>query len=165
MDDAQRLVKCSQCGELHDLRNMEVAYALPDAYFELTEEEREARGSATPDFCQLDERYFVRSVAPVPVIGEERPYCWGIWVEVSHSDFLTIHRTWNDADVSEMPRMGASVANALPEYESALGLGGEIELRADSRPFFFVLDESRFKDDQRSGVRAEDVTRYHHHVA
>jgi len=144
---------------------MEVAYALPDAYFRLSEDERNRRGRATSDFCQLDDRYFIRSVIPVPVYDRDQIYCWGVWAEVSTEGFHTAYDTWNDDDVSHIPRIPCALANAVPEYEHSLGLAGELELRSDTRPFFYLSEPSRFTDDQRNGVTTNDTLRYYHHVA
>jgi hypothetical protein len=148
MEPESKLVKCSQCGEEHDLIDMEVAFGMPDDYFNLNDEDREARGKITNDFCQLDERYFVRSVIPVPVIGWTEIYCWGVWVELSKDDFFNAYDTWKDDDVSHIPKLRGKLANDLPEYENAILMEGKIELKNDSRPFFYVSEELELKSDQ-----------------
>lgn len=162
--DDDQFVKCSQCDELHNVLDIEKAFGLPDEYFDLSKEEREKRGKSSSDFCQFDSRYFIRSVTPIPVLDREGDYCWGTWVEVSASDFFTAHDTWNDDDVSHIPRLEAKLANHIPEYEESLGLAGVIELRADSRPLFYISDASRFRQDQIHGITIEDTLRYFHNV-
>jgi len=159
------LIRCPQCGELHDPQDMEVAYGFPDAYFRLSETERSRRGEASSDFCRLDDRYFIRSVIPVPVGAGGQIYCWGVWAEVAEQGFFTAYDTWNDDDVSHIPRIPGVLANAVPEYESSLGLTGELELHSERRPSFYLTEPSRFTDDQRNGVTVEDILRYYHYVA
>ncbi len=157
-------IRCSHCGELHDIGEIEASFELPDAYFELSDEERESRGILKGDFCQLDERYFIRSLIPVPVLGQEDEYCWGVWVELSKSDFLIAWDNYDEEDVSSIQKMEATLANDVFEYEGSLGLEGDFQLNPDMRPFFFITQESRFKDDQLNGITLEDTIRYFHQL-
>ena len=165
MNDTSQLVKCSHCGEMHDPAAMEVAFGQPDDYFALAQDAREQRGQIGSDFCRLDGRYFIRCVAPIPVVDSEQNYSWGIWVEISKDDFRTAQKTWEDDDVSHIPRIDAKLANSLREYKDSKGLKGEIELRSDSRPFFYILQNSRFQQDQNNGITNDDISRYYHYFA
>lgn len=162
---AGALVRCSQCGHLHDIRDSEVSFRFPDDYAELPEIERDKRAKATPDFCQLDQRFFIRCVAPVPVLDGGREYCWGVWVEIAEADFRLAYATWDDEDVSHIPRLQARLANAVPEYKNAKGLRGEIALKPDRRPVLCIIQDSAFRDDQLNGVTRQDTLRYYHYVA
>lgn len=165
MNSESGVVKCSQCGEKHDLIDMEVAFGMPDDYFGLEEDERNSRGKITSDFCQLDDRYFVRSVIPIPVLDRTEIYCWGIWVELSKDDFEKTYNTWEDADVSHVPKLMGKLANDLHEYENIIGIEGELQLKADSRPFFYITKESALRSDQTDGITVDDTARYYHYIA
>jgi len=165
MERESKLVKCSQCGEEHDLIDMEVAFGMPDDYFHMAEEDREERGKISNDFCQLDERYFVRSIIPVPVLDRDEIYCWGVWVELSKDDFFKAYDTWEDDDLSHMPKLSGKLANDLPEYKNATYLEGKLELKNESRPFFYVTEESGLMMDQASGITVDDTARYYHYIA
>jgi len=75
MTSSDQFVKYSQCDELHNVMDIERSFRLPDAYFALSYEERSARGKPSDDFRQLNSRYFIRSVAPIPVLDREGVYC------------------------------------------------------------------------------------------
>lgn len=165
MTDDGNSVACSECGAAHDIGEIEVAYGLLDDYFMLSREQREARGRANSDFCQLDNRFFVRSVIPVPLPEPDRYYCWGVWVELPRENCRIAYDTWEDEDVSRIPRLKGKLANGLREYENSKGLLGELELRPDSHPFFYIVEESRLMHDLHSGITAEDAVRYYHQIA
>jgi len=165
VNDNNHLVKCPQCGDEHELFDMEVAFGMPDDFFALPEDERNDRGKISDDFCQLGDRYFVRSVIPIPVNDRTEIYCWGVWIEVTEDDFFTTFNTWEEDDVSHIPRLAGTLANELPGYEDTVSLRGELELKSDSRPFFHVSEESKLKADQSSGITTNDAARYYHHVA
>jgi hypothetical protein len=74
-------LKCARCGEEHEL--LEIAFGLPDDYSLVPPGEQAARGMATDDLCMLDSRCFIRGVLPLPVWGEGREYCFGVWAEVT----------------------------------------------------------------------------------
>ena len=158
-------VRCPQCGDEHDLVDMEVAFGMPDDFFSLAEGERNSRGKISDDFCQLDDRYFVRSVIPVPVKDRAGIYCWGVWVELNKDDFFKTYDTWDEDDVSHIPKLAGKLANALPDYENTISLSGELQLKSDSRPFFYVSEDSNLKTDQSTGITTSDAARYYHHVA
>ena len=157
--------KCATCGEWHDVDRMEVAFSSPDAYLAIPKEERDSRVKLNADFCSIDDRrFFVRGVIPVPVPARDRDYCWGVWAEVNEADFRAIVETWNAKDVSGLEPIHGIVANAVPEYEGALGLKLQLHLKADSRPFMYVTEESDFRQDQVVGVSLADLDRYFHYI-
>ncbi|MDX1605697.1 MAG: DUF2199 domain-containing protein [Candidatus Competibacterales bacterium] len=165
MNSDPKNVICPECGQEHSPMDMEAAFEMPDDYFYLDENERKNRGKISSDFCQLDERYFVRSVIPIPVTDQVNNYCWGVWVELSKDDFLKVFDTWEEDDVTHIPKLKGKLANDLPEYESTIDLEGELELRSDTRPLFYVIKESRLKRDQENGVTTDDTARYYHYFA
>jgi len=96
------------------------------------------------------------------VLEREQNYGWGVWIEISESDFKNVVRTWDDEDVSHIPRFPGRIANAVSQYSYSLGLLGDIELHAEHRPFFYVTEESMFRDDQNNGITEQDVIKYIH---
>jgi hypothetical protein len=144
---------------------MEVSFGMPDDFFKLSEKERIDRGKITNDFCQLDKRYFIRSIFPIPVLDRSINYCWGVWVELSKEDFTTAYDTWDDVDVSRIPRLKGILANVLSEYIDLTAVKGELELRSDSRPLLLVSEKSKFFSDQNNGITIDDTIRYYHYIA
>jgi len=157
-------VRCSQCGEEHDLSEMEPSFAYPDAYFEVPEEQRAkcitfaGGGAACTIRCaeEFAERHFLRALLPIPVRGEDDAFCWGVWVEVSESDFARSH----EQSYGEELAFDATLANEIPGIAPSLGLAGELQLVEPSLlPPFLLTEESDHPlvDEQRDGVYPERV--------
>lgn len=154
-------VPCERCGEQHDIEALEPSLMRPNAYLAVPEAERGRRTKATNDFCVVDdgtdasERWFVRGLLPFPVLGVERPCCWGIWCEVSAQDFEAIKRLWNDPDQCRHPPFVAKVANDLDGYPSTAGLRGALSFRDPKQIPYFELSpdvEHPIVREVRSGV-------------
>ena len=144
---------------------MEVSFSSPDAYLDIPQDQREERVKLNADFCTIDEsRFFVRGVIPIPVPERDRDYCWGVWAKLTKEDFKIVADTWNDEDVSGLDPLVGVVANAVPEYQDAMGLTLQIHLKSDTRPFMYIAEESEFRRDQNSGVTLADLDRYFHYI-
>ena len=87
--------RCPDCGELHS-GSPSFAYAKPSYFFDVPEEQREARIQLSDDLCRIspaaDEEggetfYFIRVTLDVPIHGAEDPFCWGVWVSQSEESF------------------------------------------------------------------------------
>src|SRR5262245_23958948 len=129
------LVRCVICGKEHALEEAEIAYTYPDAYLEISADQREARADTHPDFCCLDrERFFVRCLIPIPLLDLPRIYRWGVWAEVEKDTFGEIVQTWRASDQESLPRLIGTIANEISYYGRTLGLRVELERRTDSRP-------------------------------
>lgn len=165
METGSNTASCPQYGKEHEVDQMEVSVGMPDDFFALTEEERIDRGKITSDFCQLDKRYFVRSLIPIPVLERSQNYRWGVWVELSKEDFTTAYDTWDDEDVSQIPGLKGNLANILSEYKNLTAVKGELELKSDSRPLCFASEKSKLFSDQNNGITADDTISYYHYIA
>ena len=162
MTGDSELIECSQCGEMHRIQDAEIGYGLPDEYSALSENERADRGKASSDFCILDDRHFIRAVLRVPVKGRDQDYGWGVWIEISKEDFGAAVETWNDTDVSHLPKIQGKLANAVNQYRVSMGLSGELELHAEHRPLFRITEDSEFGNDQLEGITETDILSYIH---
>jgi len=151
-------LRCSTCGEEHDLDSGEIGYDLPDDYFALSAEERTARGKANTDLCELDGRHFIRGVLPIPVLGENRSFGWGVWAEVSPDAFRRYYELYSNPDQgSERPFPGA-LANSLPGYPETLGLLLSVQMvSAEDRPTLTVTSEHPLRGEQLGGIYPERV--------
>jgi hypothetical protein len=143
---------------------MEPSFERPDAYWAIPEAERPQRTLVGKSDCRIrdladtERRYFLRVMLPVPIRGEERACNWGIWVEVSASDFKTAWGRWEDpAQASEPPFPGV-LANSVGGYPSTLGLPGLVQLTGPLTPPEFSFDrdvDHAFVREQREGVFPE----------
>jgi hypothetical protein len=156
-------VLCSSCGIEHDLSDLEPSFERPDAYFEIPCEERAARSWNADTMCVLHDpdapdRHFLRVVLPIPVRGEERWFCWGVWVEVTEADLTTVYDHWNDPDQANRPPFPARLANGLLDMPPTLGLEGSVRLTSPTTvPSFALAPECDhpLAVDQREGVYPE----------
>jgi hypothetical protein len=56
-------VKCSKCGQYHDIYNAEISFKYPDAYGLLGKDERGTRTKIDDNFCKIDQSdYFVKAL-------------------------------------------------------------------------------------------------------
>jgi hypothetical protein len=157
--------QCAKCGTTHDAANLEPSFSAPDAYYEVPEAERAQRTYLTQDTCgvrdlaDVDRRYFLRAVMPVPVRGESRPCHWGVWVEVSLGTKKRVDELWDDPDQSLEPALPAHLGNEIREYPRSLGLEGTLQLSGPkTRPQFVVAPtDHTLVNAQTTGVWPEIV--------
>jgi hypothetical protein len=159
-------VRCSQCGEEHDLSDLEPCFDRPDAYFEIPREERGRRTWNAASLCVLwgegdePDRHFLRVVLPIPVRGEADAMCWGVWVEVAEADFETVHDRWSDPAQAAAPPFPGRLANAFRDMPPTVGLPGSVRLTGPRTvPAFELAPELAhpLAVEQREGVFPERV--------
>ena len=157
-------MRCATCGEEHDWDTMEPSYERPDAYWAVPEAERAYRTLAGKSDCRIrdladtERRYFLRVMLPIPIRGEGRNCNWGIWVEVSASDFKTAWDRWDDADQAGEAPFPALLANSVAGYPETAGLPGMVRLTGPTTTPDFTFDDGvdhPFAREQREGVFPE----------
>ena len=158
------MIRCSHCGEEHDIFSIEPRYTRPDAYLQIPVDEREFRSRCGDDWCRLrdqarkQEQFFLRATLPVEVLGETRQLHWGVWVEVTQPVYQRVMDLWDEPAQSAEPPLHATLANELSNYPSTLGLEGSLHLKDPSTaPSFWLrkdLDHLLARE-QRSGVYPE----------
>jgi hypothetical protein len=158
------MIRCSQCGEEHDIFGIEPRYGRPDAYLRVPIDEREFRTRCGDDWCRLrdragnQEQFYLRVTLPVEVLGERRQLHWGVWVEVTQSVYERVMDLWDDTNQAAEPPLPGTLANELPDYPSTLGLRGSIQLSGPSTAPRFFLEKQMdhlLAREQRSGVYPE----------
>lgn len=162
-------VACATCGQVHPLDKSELTFKLPDEVFGLSDSEREQRCKTSSDIVRLDgERFFVRGILPLKVVGRELPYNLGVWVEVLPETFGRIYDRWDDEDQAQEPRLPGLLANSVPFHPSTIGLPVAIQLTGPkSRPEFYIApvehtlygEQVRGIDEHRSIEYSDPVAR------
>lgn len=148
--------RCPSCPQTHH-GFPALAYNLPDAIFMLSAEERERSAVISSDLCILnDERYFIRCVLAVAVLGYEDEFEYGPWVEINAEDFSR-YSVWFNLGVSPGWRsISGRIANALAgNRPTTLEIRCRVILPDDdeSRPFVQVSEESHpLFDEQTHGM-------------
>ena len=168
-------VRCATCGEESDLLAMEPSYGRPDAYFEVPEDQREYLTSFSNDDGRIrnaddsERRHFLRVLLSIPIRGEQRDVAWGVWVEVSPSDWERAYELWDDPKQAKQPPFPGTLANTLRGYEGTLGLPGRVRLTGPTTAPLFELAADvahPLAREQREGVFGERVVEWvsaHHH--
>ena len=150
---------CSTCGEVHEGMPSFGADA-PLSYYEVPEAERAVRCDLGSDDCVIDGKYFfVRGRIEIPVVGEEDPFSWGVWVSLSEQS----HRDWvkhfNVAQRSQCgPYFGWLNAWLKPNPDT-INLKTHVHLRNDGiRPFIELEPTDHpLAVEQRQGISRERV--------
>lgn len=153
-------IDCPTCGEAHDLSDMDMSFARPDAYFAVRPSRREERWVLNPDLAALDgERFFVRGLVELPVRGGEHPFRWGAWARVSEAAFRRYEALWDDPERDREPPFVGALASQLPGYPQTLGLPVTVRLGGGTRRPTFTVDDAAhpLAAEQRQGVYLERV--------
>jgi hypothetical protein len=148
-------MRCPQCGEEHDVGEMELGFGAPDAYFKVPEAEREARVDLTSETCSIDgERFFIRGVLEIPVRGREEGFGLGLWAQTSRDNFDRYVRLSSDEEQGEEPPFVGAIANDIAGQPSLLGLPVTVQMEsAVQRPSLWVADPTHpLAADQRTGI-------------
>lgn len=162
--------KCSGCGEIHDIENMDIVFDYPDEMSHMSEDMRSERCAYTSDICVIDmERYLIRGVVHMTVLEDKRYWGIGAWAQVSEKNFLRYKELWSDAKQGLEPPFKATFANLMPtdDYPSTLGMSCEVQLTdADSRPRIILTDMNHMlAKEQRDGIASAKVIHLLHRFA
>ncbi len=92
---------CSKCGEEHLGVPLSFAADFPDAYANLTDAERAEHAECSSDQCIINNGTFsVRGLIEIPIKGQDTPFLWGVWANVSLEDFIEIQESWHEEEES-----------------------------------------------------------------
>ncbi len=147
--------RCAICGQ--DCEELEPGFRRPDAVFAVPAEERAGRVRESDDLVSIDEQvFFIRCVAPVPVIGREEPFAWGFWVRVSREHFEEYRRFFDVDPPRDHPGFQGTIANQTRLLPPTLGLPVHVHLgRGRHRPRLMLLDERHeLTQQQNRGITA-----------
>jgi hypothetical protein len=105
---------CAVCGEVHtDLPD--IGFAWPDHYFDVPENEREARIEGTSDACSVDKEHcFVRGAILIPIKNEDRSFGLGVWVSLKPENYEAYLANLDSSDIG--PFFGW-LCNTIPFYD------------------------------------------------
>ncbi|WP_263419539.1 DUF2199 domain-containing protein [Terriglobus albidus] len=136
---------CSTCGETHQEIPFSFAADFPDPVASFSREEFENRVVAGSDQCILDgKNFFLRGLIEIPILGQDEPFLWGVWVTLWERDFDEISDCWEEAGREDHhgPFKGR-IANKMGMVPDPFNLPVTVRLqRVGQRPVFFVDDPS-----------------------
>lgn len=171
-DEQQFKYICHCCGQV--VRGApSFSYAFPNLYFDVPEDEREARVLANSDLCVIKPgagaetqatNYFIRVVLEIPILGATEPFTWGVWVSQSQESFEAYVKTMGE-DQSDQSSFGCLSVD-LPHYnQTPIGANLEhleCEVRWQSkgkRPKIYLREsEHALAQDQMNGIDWDKAT-------
>lgn len=119
--------KCRSCGESH--RGLfDLAYFCPDYWSGAEEYEpnravRESTNFLSEDFCVLDgEQYFARCVLPLPLVGSDEHFGFGVWSSLSKASFDAYLEHFEDGGYPPGTQWFGWFSNRLKGYPDTLNL-------------------------------------------
>jgi hypothetical protein len=134
----------------------EFGHRRPLDYFRVLESERAVRIKESDDLCVIDEKLFlVRAHLPIMVIDDPVPFGWGLWAQVSETDFRRYVSLW-DVDGSKEPPMAGLLSAEFKQYMPLYRHPVDLFLgRADKRPRIRLRPSSnRMYREQEEGITA-----------
>ncbi len=154
--------KCSDCDELHSIRNIELTFRRPDEIASMSDEDVISRCRNNDDIYILDdERYFVRAVIPLPIIDTGENYCIGAWAELSERDFQITYDRWDDEDQADELPMNAKLSNSIPLNSDTFESEVLFKLTsAQSRPNIILSGNDPLANEQENGISLHRAAEY-----
>jgi hypothetical protein len=149
---------CSVCGEVHEEPMLDIRMGLPEAVFELSDEERQRRAEIADDSGILrspeGEHYYVRGLLEIPIPSLERYFGYGAWIEVDAQSYGRLRELWNNERGQDEPPFPGKLANELAPYEETVDLPVMLQLReVELLPTVELVETGHpLRADQRAGI-------------
>jgi hypothetical protein len=151
---------CGICYEWHDNLPMSYSVRAPMAVAVIPEHQLDRRVIFTLDQCIIDGRdFYLRGRIPVPIIGMEQPFIWGVWARISKEDFTRANDMWKVPGRENEPPFRGWLDSAIPFYGDTLNLALRVWTQVvGRRPSFELLDSTHpVAREQQDGVSMQRV--------
>lgn len=157
--------RCHRCDREHE-GLPDIAFAKPDPFFDVPEDEREARVWATSDLCVIDrERFFIRGVLSLPIVDGEpgASFGFGVWVSQKKENFETYVANYESAEIGPFfgwlsTRISYYAEDTFCLKTMAHFLGGTLRPRIELEP-----TEHPLSVDHRQGITLAKAWEIAHH--
>lgn len=126
----------------------------------ITPESERTNSLLTNNHCILrGQDYFVRGCLEIPVIGEEEPFIWGVWVSLSRKNFEREKSLAKDPKRVEEPPYVGWFCSRVPVYPDTLLLKARVHSRpVGTRPAVELQrTDHPLAVEQRSGISVDRV--------
>ena len=146
------------------------AFAAPEAYFQVPEDERERRVRMTDDSCIIDgQQFFVRGLVELPIIGSGDKFAWSVWISISEEDYVRSGEIWEQLGRESEPPQQGRLSNFVPIYPDTLDLKTKVHTRPVGQRPYVELEPSEhpLSREQREGIsraRVEEIKAKLHHL-
>jgi len=151
---------CGVCGERHEVLPLSYSVKAPNAVTAVPLEDLEKRVVITRDQCVIDGRdFYLRGRIPVPIIGLDEPFIWGVWAEISPKNFLRSNEVWHIEGREREPAFPGWLNNELFLFGNTINLEVSVQTqKVGWRPHFTVVDQNHpLAIDQRNGMTLKRV--------
>jgi len=145
---------CSSCGQNHT-GSPSFSFASP-IYFEALSDDDKKKNKLDADLCAInDHDFFIRAVLEIPIIGQDEPFAWGVWVSQSRDNFQYYVEHFNE-DLSGRDTFGY-FSNRLPYYQDTLELKCRVIFQSKSKRPMIHLEETdhELSVDFHQGINME----------
>lgn len=151
---------CSVCGERHEVLPLSYSVKAPHAVTAIPLDELEKRVVMTRDQCVIDGRdFYLRGRIPIPVIGLDEPFIWGVWAEISPKNFLRSNELWHLEGREREPAFPGWLNNELFLFGNTINLEVSVQTqKVGWRPHFIIADRKHpLAIEQLEGITLQRV--------
>ena len=156
-------LKCKACGKSHAGVDFTCERDCPDTYADLDEDECYWRAVIGSDQCVIDsECFFVKGILEIPIIGNDEPFTWGVWVSVDQETFNEISSIWELENQEEHGPYSGRLANNLPLYSETLDLRIRLITQPPGMRPLIVVDEAHhiLGMQQKTGITQDEAVEF-----
>ena len=157
--------KCDSCDEWHTGPCLDFSYDEP--YYWRKEYKtvngapgRRQRTFLTGDYCAIDdEHFFVRGFIPLPIVGTNETFNWGVWGSLSRENFDTVLEMDDNPKAAELPPMFSWLSSKIAEYPETLSLKMYAHMQPGNQRPWFELEPSPhpLAQEYKSGILPEKI--------
>lgn len=119
----------------------------------------------TDDICVLDEaHFFINGCLELPIIGEDDPFIWNVWVSLSADNFFKVIDLWDEPARVDLGPMFGWLSTDLPIYPDTINLKTNVHMRGVGLRPLIELEPTNhpLAMEQRNGItrsRVDDIFR------
>ena len=131
--------RCNSCDQIHE-GVPTFGFDMPAIAHWIPQAERPTRVELGSDDCVVDrERFFVRGCLEITVEGESDPFVWGVWVDLSQSDFDQWAKAFHLKKRDNVGPFAGYLGSQLPGYPDTFNQHVVMHLRdKGTRPYIEV---------------------------
>jgi hypothetical protein len=155
---------CATCGERHT-GLFDIAFDCPDPWTGPKEKEpngvvrsalEAGRDVLSEDFCLMGEHRFVRAILPLPLIGTDESFAFGVWGTLSQERFVEYAELFDGDQGEDMRPAFSWLSNRLPGADTGPVRAQLLAQNNRQRPILRIMDEEHpFFRSQAEGLDSE----------
>lgn len=129
-------------------------FQAPDSWRPV-DSDSDAGSELTPDLCVIrNEDFFVRGIVEIPVLDQDEPFAWGVWVSLSRKNFERMGDLWLSPDRVQEPPYFGWFCNVIPGFPTTLHLKTSVHTReVGVRPYIELEPTDHpLAVEQRNGI-------------